>query len=97
MDTGDNTCDRCNQLQADLDTCEMQHFSDIEQTYEKYKEIENQLAQTKKDFENYQSLHNQDSQNTCYYHLLKIRTDMENLLDCDLPNIENNIENVPEL
>ncbi|CAG9313634.1 unnamed protein product [Blepharisma stoltei] len=85
-----STCSRCINLQAELDYLEMKKINEEE----KIKELEKHLGQVKAELaEEQKRVNGNSSENLFKTYLFLIRTDIENLLGCELPEIGNGSEN----
>ncbi|CAG9325434.1 unnamed protein product [Blepharisma stoltei] len=87
-------CENCNSLRAELDQSEMNLLSEIEKNYNLQRDKENEVSELKKQLE--KAAGNDEIDYEIY--IKKIRTDIENLLDCELPDISNDPKtSLPEL
>lgn len=92
-----NICERCTILQADLDHYEMERAAEIETSYEKIRETQNNFFKVKAELDEQLKKIDLGSENLYKTYLLLIRTDLENLLGCDLPEVAVDTNNLPKL
>lgn len=81
-------CENCNAMRSELDQLEMNQLQEIERTQQILKEKENEISQLKNQSKKQSQMPKNELNDIDYrFYISKIRIDIENLLDCDLPDI----------